>query len=107
MDSVRLPEYRIIKAINSQPLNIMKKKFINSFAGRLITGAISAVPYVGQSINAELKSNTDSPASGKGNIDHIRLFGYGIVSALFVLKIIGLISWDDLNEFIKIIMRME
>lgn len=85
----------------------MKKKFLNTFAGRLITGAISAVPYVGQSINAELKSNVDSPQAGKGNVDYVRLFGYVMICALFVAKISGIITWDDLNEFIKIIMKLE
>lgn len=85
----------------------MKKKFINSLLGRVFVGAVSAVPFVGKNIQDELKDNKNKPAGGKGKVDYPRLVGYIMVGVLFTLKVLEVITWDDLEKFIKIIFKME
>jgi hypothetical protein len=85
----------------------MKKKFLDTLVGRVFVGALGAVPYVGKDIQNELKQNVASPIAGEGSVDYARLFGYLMVGALFVLKILDIITWEDLEAFIKIIFKLD
>ena len=84
----------------------MKNKFLNTVVGRVFVGALGGVPYVGKDIQNELKENLAAPTAGKGSVDYARLLGYVMVAILFVLKILDVITWEDLESFIKIIFKL-
>tara|TARA_R110002153_G_scaffold230633_2_gene383862 strand:+ start:834 stop:1091 length:258 start_codon:yes stop_codon:yes gene_type:complete len=84
----------------------MKKKFINTFVGRIVTGAVGAVPYVGKDIQNELKSNTKAPTGGEGHLDYARLIGYSMVMLIFMLKLLDVITWEELDRYMKLLLKL-
>lgn len=68
-------------------------------------GLLKATPF--GHVATEIENNLRSEAGGKNKVDKTRFVVWSVVTLVFVLKFLNVITWDDLYKFVEIIFQVE
>jgi len=80
-------------------------KKVLTFSKSVGIGVLKATPF-GHIAN-EIENNLRSEAGGKNNVDKTRFVVWAVVTLVFVLKFLNVITWEDLYKFVEIIFQVE
>jgi hypothetical protein len=85
-------------------LRLFAKKS-GTFLKSVGVGVLKATPF--GHVAAEIENNLRSEAGGKNKVDKTRFAVWSIVSLIFIMKFLNVITWDDLYKFVEIIFQVE
>lgn len=68
-------------------------------------GVIKATPF--GHVATEIENNLRSEAGGRNKVDKTRFIVWGVVTLVFVLKFLNIITWEDLYKFVEVIFQVE
>lgn len=91
---------KLIKSVSSGALSFLKG--IAGGANPIIGAAVGAADGIVKSVKEEKENNLNSEVGGVGSLDVPRLIGVAVFIFLVILFIMGKISFDQIEELIKI-----